>query len=349
MKVNRLLRWSVISVFVSTTLVLSGCSPILGQIKKTGANMALRFTENNMILPIFRLDDTDMGCASGEALTPLMMATMGMKADPHEIGVMLYASAGLCAEQRALEYELRYMRSSRANLIDDAQDARIMQKRESELAARRQYEAYNHLVAYFEVGKKSPIGTKCPKFKRDFDEVIYMLGLITGVQAMVNDIAAQQVVGVPKDIAAKVERAMKCLDNNKWWGTPEATRATIWTLLPGAGEGKGDPWETLKQNMRIADRTGVRLPYAMYAMAAQAKGDEALMRDALRAYAATQESAVNPNYRMIDKMAFLIMQNVSDRYWTEKTGSRTPPGSLGKFWDDKAAEKEEGVEIDDLL
>ena len=46
--------------------------------------------------------------------------------------------------------------------------------------------------------------------------------------------------------------------------------------------------------------------------------------------------AVNPNYRLIDRMAFLIVQNISDRYWTEKTGSRTPPGSLGKFWDDKA-------------
>ena len=69
----------------------------------------------------------------------------------------------------------------------------------------------------------------------------------------------------------------------------------------------------------------------------------------IRAYAATQESAVNPDFRLIDKMAFQIIQNVSDRYWTEKTGSRTPPGSLGKFWDDKPAQQEDGVQIDDLL
>ena len=345
MKVNRLLRWSLISVFLTGTILLSGCS----QIKKTGANIALRFTENNMILPLFKLDDVGMGCAAGESLTPLMMATQGLKADPNEIGVILYASAGLCAEQRALDYELRYMRSARANLIDDAQDARIMQKREAELAARRQYEGFKHLEAYFEGVKKAPIGTKCPKFKRDFDELVYMLGLITGVQAMVNDIAAQQSVGVPKDIAAKVERAMQCLDNTKWWGAPMATRATIWTLLPGAGEGKGDPWETIKQNMRTGERGGVRLAHAMYAMAAQAKGDEALMRDALRAFAATQEAASNPDYRLIDKMAYQIVQNVSDRYWTEKTGSRTPLGSIGKFWDDKVEQKDDGVEIDDLL
>lgn len=345
MKVNNLLRWGFIGLFLASALAMTGCS----QIKKNGANIGLRFTENNLILPLFKTDDTAMACVSGEALTPLIVATEGMKADPNEIAVLLYSSAGLCAEQRALEYELRYMRSSKANLIDDAQDARIMQKRESELAARRQYEAYKRLEAYFEVKKKAPIGAKCPKFKRDFDQMVYLLGMLSGVQAMVNDIAAQQVVGVPKDIAAKVERAMQCLDNNKWWGAPMATRATIWTLLPGAGEGKGDAWETLKQNMRLGERQGVRIAHAMYAMAAQAKGDEALMRDAIKQFAATQEAASNPNFRLFDRMAFQIVQNVSDRYWTEKTGSRTPPGSLGKFWDDAPAQQDEGVQIDDLL
>jgi hypothetical protein len=179
--------------------------------------------------------------------------------------------------------------------------------------------------------------------------LVYLMGMLVGVQSIVNDITAQQAVGVPKDIGAKVERGMQCLDNNKWWGAPLATRAAIWNLLPGAGEGKGDAWETIKQSMRVGERTGVRLPHAMYAMSAFTKGDEDLIRDAIRAYAATGEMAANPNYRLIDRMAFLIVQNISDRYWTEKTGSRTPPGSLGKFWDDKPAQQDDGVEIDDLL
>jgi hypothetical protein len=165
MKVNRLLRCGLISIFAAGAVMLSGCS----QINKTGANVALRFAEGHLIPPFFKINDVEMACTAGESMTPLILATEGMKADPHEIAVLLYASAGICAEQRSLEYELRYMRSSRANLIDDAQDARIMQKRESELAARRQYEGYKHLEAYFEVGKKAPIGSKCPKCKRDFD------------------------------------------------------------------------------------------------------------------------------------------------------------------------------------
>ena len=73
------------------------------------------------------------------------------------------------------------------------------------------------------------------------------------------------------------------------------------------------------------------------------------IRDAIRMYAASKESASNPEYRLVDAMAAQIVQNVSDRYWTEKTGSRTPPGSLGKFWDDKPVQQDDGVQIDDLL
>lgn len=346
MGTHRLLRWGVIGAFVTGAAVLSGCS----QINKTGANIALRFTENHIIPPLLKMDDAQMGCAAGEAITPLMLGTAwGLKADADQILVVQYASAGLCAEQRGFEHEMRYLRAAKANLIDEAQDARIQQKREAELASRRQYAGWQAFVNHYEVKRKSPIGDKCPKFKNEFDELVYLMGMVVGVQSIVNDITAQQAVGVPKDIGAKVERGMQCLDNNKWWGAPLATRAAIWNLLPGAGEGKGDPWETIKQSMRIAERTGVRLPHAMYAMSAYTKGDEALIRDSITAFAATQEMAVNPNYRLIDKMAFLIVQNISDRYWTEKTGSRTPPGSLGKFWDEKPALQDEGVEIDDLL
>ncbi|MFX7194157.1 hypothetical protein ABTI46_20285, partial [Acinetobacter baumannii] len=80
-------------------------------------------------------------------------------------------------------------------------------------------------------------------------------------------------VNVPKDIAAIVERGMVCLDNQKFWGAPNATRAVIWTLLPGANEGKPDPYETLKQSVQIGEQKGVRLSHALYAVAAQASGD----------------------------------------------------------------------------
>ncbi|MCH2223043.1 MAG: hypothetical protein MK097_22385, partial [Dechloromonas sp.] len=40
------------------------------------------------------------------------------------------------------------------------------------------------------------------------------------------------------------------------------------------------------------------------------------------------------DYRFVDEIAINLVQMISDRYWTEATGMRTPVGGLGKFWDD---------------
>ena len=56
---------------------------------------------------------------------------------------------------------------------------------------------------------------------------------------------------------------MACLDNEKFWGAPMATRAVIWTLLPGAGDGKPEPYATMKESMQIGEKKGVRLAHAL--------------------------------------------------------------------------------------
>ena len=152
-------------------------------------------------------------------------------------------------------------------------------------------------------------------------------------------------VHVPKDIAAIVERGMTCLNNEKFWGAPEATRAVIWTLLPGAGDGKPDPYQTLKQSMQIGENKGVRLSHALYAVAAQASGEDAKIRDALKAFsnARSDEKPVNPQFKLIDAMAGSMVQGISDRYWTEHTGVRT--GDQQRFWD----EQDDSSELDDLF
>lgn len=347
MRVSRLLRQSVVISVLGASALLTACSPV-----KFGANQSLRFVERNLVPPMLADDDVDMVCASGESTTPLILAAGGLGADTDQLATVLYQTAALCAEQRGLEEELRYMRASRANQVEEAQDARIAQKRYAELAARRQYKSHLRFVHYYENKYDVKIGDKCPKFRKDFDEMVYMLGLISGVQSIQNDINSQNAVGVPKDIGAKVERAMACLDNDKWWGVPMATRAAVWNLLPGGGEGK-DPWETLKQSMRIGERKGVRMAHALYAMSAYAKADDAHLRDAFRIFGATETEdstfKVDPRFKTFDSMGRMIVTQVSDRYWTEHTGTRTPAGSMGKFWDDKPAATDSGIDIDDLL
>lgn len=345
MSTARRIRQGMVTV-ATTAFLLSGCSQVI----KGGANVALGFAERHIVPPIIAMDDADMACASGNATTPLIMATKSLGADPANIGVLLYTSAGICAENNSLNAELRYMRASKANQVEEAKDARIEQKRWAEIAARRQYAAYLLFAEHYEAKYKVKLGEQCPSMKRDLDKTIYLFGLLSGLQAMTNDINSGGAVNVPKDIAAMVERGMNCLNNEQFWGAPNAVRAAIWTLLPGAGDGKPDPWQTLKESTVLGERAGVRLPHALYVIAAQATGDKEKIRDALRTYGKSLEEGkpVNQNFRLVDAIARQMIQNASDRYWTENTGMRTPENGYNQFWDEEAKD-ESGLSLDNLL
>ena len=328
---------------VVASSVLSGCSYVV----KSGANVALGFSEKHIVPPILAGNDTDMACNSGSALTPAIMATKDMGADPTRMAVLLYSAAGMCAENRALDAELRYLRASKDGKVTEAQDARVEQKRWAALAAERQYAGYQLFAERWQAKYKYTLGDSCPTMRKDLDQTIYLIGMLSGLQAMTNDINSGGAVNVPKDIAAIVERGMACLDNEKFWGAPMATRAVIWTLLPGAGDGKPEPYATMKESMQIGEKKGVRLAHALYAVAAQASGDDAKLRDAFRSYAAasTEDKPANPQFRLIDKMAGLMVRGVADRYWTENTGVRAGDEGLTTFWDDK----QEDSSLDDLF
>lgn len=332
------------AVSILFSSVLSGCSYAV----KSGANVALGFSEKHIVPPILAMDDADMVCTSGNALTPAIMATKDMGGDPTRIAVLLYTASGMCAENEALEAELRYLRASKDGNVTEAQDARIAQKRWAATAARRQYNAYQLFAERWEAKYKTRLGESCPTMRSDLDQTVYLMGMVSGLQAMTNDINSGGEANVPKDIAAIVERGMTCLDNNKFWGAPQATRAVIWTLLPGAGDGKPDPYQTLKQSMQIGEQKGVRLSHALYAVAAQASGDDSKIRDALRVYQASlaEDKPVNPNYRLVDTMAGMMVRGISDRYWTEHTGVRTAEGGMGSFWDEQGSG---GSELEDLF
>lgn len=345
MSTARRIRQGMVTV-ATAAFLLSGCSQVI----KGGANVALGFAEKHIVPPIIAMDDADMACASGNATTPLVMATKAMGADPAKMGVLLYTSAGICAENNALDAELRYMRAAKANRIDEAKDARIEQKRWAETAARRQYASYLLFAEHFQTKYKVKLGEQCPSLKTDLNKTIYLMGLLSGLQAVTNDINSGGTVNVPKDIAAVVERGMTCLNNEQFWGAPNAVRAAIWTLLPGADEGKPDPWQVMKDSAAIGEREGVRLPHALYVVAAQATGDEAKIRDALRTYGSSiaEGKPVNQEYRLVDAIARQMIQNASDRYWTENTGMRTPEDGFDHFWDESAAD-DSGLSLDGLL
>ena len=345
MSTARRIRQGMVTV-ATAAFLLSGCSQVI----KGGASVALGFAERHIVPPIIAMDDADMACASGNATTPLVMATKAMGADPAKMGVLLYTSAGICAENNSLNAELRYMRAAKANQIEEAKDARIEQKRWAEIAARRQYASYLLFAEHYQTKYKVKLGEQCPDMKTDLNKTIYLMGLLSGLQAVTNDINSGGSVNVPKDIAAVVERGMTCLDNEQFWGAPNAVRAAIWTLLPGADEGKPDPWQVMKNSAAIGEREGVRLPHALYVIASQATGGETKIRDALRTYGQSlgEDKPVNKTYRLVDAIARQMIQNASDRYWTEHTGMRTPEDGYDHFWDESAVD-DSGLSLDGLL
>jgi len=337
----RLTRAFVVALSVISLAMLSGC---MNTAYRIAGNQMMTFGKKEMVPYLLTYDDTAMACASGEALTPLLMTFEAVGSDPNQMAIMVYIAAGMCAEAIALDNELRFLRAAQQGNITEAQDARIAQKRAHALAAQRQYTAYKRFVMHY---GEMPQG-KCPKnLDSDFDQLMFIVGLVAGVQAVLNDTQSDQSVGVPRDIAAKVERLAACVDSNKWWGLPQGIRAALWNILPMLQPQGAKPMETLARVAKQGERQGVRLGHAIWALAAYGNGDKELTKNIIRDFAAAGRTAkLDPNFRMMDAMANDMMMSMSDRLWTEATGTRTPMGGLGTFWDDKP--KSAG-NIDDLL
>lgn len=339
-------RRIVLAASVAGLALLTGCQSL----QRGGANIALGVVERNVVPPVLAVPDLDQGCTHAMAMGPLISSFRSFYGDPSGLESILATSASLCADNDANAEELRYLRALRDRRTADAQDARINHKRLLERSARRQLAAYVQMRQSLEKKYRFKYGETCPKFRRknsDFDQLIYVLGSISGLQAMVNDVAAEKAVNVPTDIPLKAEFAMGCLDNAKWWGTPQAIRATVWSVVPGASEGK-DVAGTFNQAMALGEQQGVRLSHVLAAISAGFTDNKPQIRNVVRRFASAPGYVPNKEYRYIDEAAVATIQLMSDRDWTVGTGSRTPVGRLGTFWDEKKVAKD-NIDTSDFL
>jgi hypothetical protein len=327
-RITRLLTSTALAI---AALNMGGCALIESNV----AGTTLGILEDGFTPPTLQMKDVDLACSFAMANGPLVGAARNFYGDPSLMETILMSSAGACAENQAIAEEMRYLRASRDKRSDEAQDARIAQKRLLATAAERQYTSFYRMRTKLEQKYFFKYGETCPRFKRDFDELVYLLGSVAGLQATTNDISAQQTVGVPTDTPPLVEKAMKCLDNEKWWGAPEAARAAIWSIIPGGADGK-DVKGTFEKSMALSEAGGVRIAHVMTVIAAQSTDDKATVRATIKRFTNVKDFKVNTQYRLIDSIMQSQMQNVSDRMWTQNTGSRTPISGLGKFWDEKA-------------
>lgn len=286
-----------------------------------------------------------MGCVMAEALTLLVPSLSQINASPYKLAVILDFLSGSCAEFKAREEELRYLRAIHAKNVAEAQDARIQQKRYLNLAAQRQLKGYLNLeLAYPELP-----GNKCPQFANWNDEFYWLVGLMDGLQAVLNDLASEGSANVPLDISLKVGRGASCLDNAQWWGVPDAIQAAIWVSFPANKPETIEPLLVLDKAMQTGLQQGMRLAQVVAAKIYIGLGDAERIKAIIRDNVNTRSSMpANPHFLFLDKVVTIQLQAVSDYMWTEATGKRTPIAGLGTFWDDPDT-KTDTVDIIDIL
>jgi hypothetical protein len=261
--------------------------------------------------------------------------------------VLPQISAGMCKEGPVWEAELAGARAYHRGDVAEVTDARILQQRHHYDAAVRYHKAFAALVEHY--GVPTDADPSCPKLKGDGDELEYMMGLSSGLLAVVHDIGADLAAEVPLNIPPMVLRAAECIDDDKWWGVPSAMKASVWALQPTA-EGAGDPWATFDASWAKGKAAGVRLAGAFAAQSARVVGDDDKLREAIQRFAEERSAnEADPMWSMLDNYAAAMVQHESDRLWVAAEGHRTPFGQLGAFPGDGDDEEEMDFDFDDLL
>lgn len=289
----------------------------------------------------------DLGgaCASGEALGGTLEGFAKGKNPVAKAMVSVAQSSAMCVDEPVWEADLAYKAALFAGNVPAAKDALAVSQRKHAVAAERSYAVWKWLVQAY--GVPGPEG-ECPKFRAahdHMDELNYLLGLSSGVTAVLHDNASGGVVGVPLDIPAAVVRASACIDDDRWWGVPKAMAASVMALQPDAPGVTQDPWLTMDQSFAKATAANVRLVSAFRTQTAAALDRSDTVRRSIREHAAALAAApADPAWLLLDRYATAIVQQESDRIWVELVGHRTPQGALGTFPDEVV---EDEIQLDD--
>lgn len=328
--------------------LLAGCSA--NPIYTTTGVVLSNYAEGEATPYVLQMADTEMACSLGEGLDPLLYSFSRVTSPPDIPGSLIMLLAGNCSEMRAWDAELDYLREDYAGNVPAAKDARERSKRLNAETAKRRYIAFQRgMAAYdFDPGADE---LECPFLFSDQDELTFLVSLLTGMQAIVNDANSGAMAGVPRNIAPQAERAATCIDNEKWGGLPNAVRSLVWLLLPDTRPDLGpDPWEVLENSSELSVAAGFRVSMALEAVAAETFGRPDVLEDVIARFAEAENTiVVNEDYRLIDEIARDVIQFSSDKHWTENYGYRTPRSSFGKMSPRGNEEETETMDLDDLL
>ncbi|PSF06051.1 hypothetical protein C7H09_11980 [Marinobacter fuscus] len=338
-------RATLLSVFV---LLLTGCSA--NPIYSTTGRVLSGYSESEATPYVMQMSDPEMACALGEGTDPLMYSFSRVTDAPESTGSLLMMLAANCTEYRAWEDELAYLRAGYRSDVPAAKDARERSKRHYAQTAERRYIAFQRAMAAYRFDPAAePLA--CPDLVDDQQELTFLLGLLTGMQAIVNDSNSGAMAGVPRSIAPQAERAAQCLDNGKWGGLPNAVRALVWLLLPDTRPAQAtDAWQVLNESAQQGVQAGIRASYAVQVVAAETFGRPRVLAQAIEGFAgADARIEVWDEFRLVDEVARDVVMFASDKHWSANYGHRTPPGFFGRMSFERNTDTTETMALDDLL
>ncbi|GGC58263.1 hypothetical protein GCM10011362_03320 [Marinobacter halophilus] len=328
--------------------MLAGCSA--NPIYSTTGMVLSNYAESEATPYVLQMSDTDMACALGEGTDPLIYSFSRVTSAPDNTGSLLMLLAANCMEYRAWEAELDYLRAQYNDNIPLAKDARETAKRLHAITAERRYLAYQRALAAYDFDPAAET-LECPFLFTDQDELTFLMGLLTGMQSIVNDASSGALAGVPRNIAPRTEQAAQCVDNEKWGGLPNAIRALVWLLLPDTRpEMSPDPWQVLENSAELGVKIGFRASHALQVVAAETFGRDDVLADAIAGFADAEDRIeVWADYRLVDEVARTMVQFSSDKHWTASYGHRTPSNFFGKMSPERSNNNIEVMDLDGLL
>lgn len=329
-------------------VLLAGCSA--NPIYSTTGIVLSNYSEGEATPYVLQMSDSQMACSLGEGIDPLLYSFSRVTDAPDATGSLLMLLAANCTERRAWEEELRYLRADYQGNVPAAKDARESSKRLNAEIAKRRYQAFQRAMRAYDYDP-SQEGAECPFLFEDQDELTFLLGLLTGMQGIVNDANSGAMAGVPRNIAPQAERAAQCLDNEKWAGLPNAVRALVWLLLPDTQPALApDPWRVFDDSARLGIERGIRISMALEAVAAETFGRPDVLEDVLERYVASEDNfEVLEDYRLVDAVAGEVILFASDKYWTANYGYRTPQRYFGQLNEERPDEEIQVMDLDGLL
>jgi hypothetical protein len=281
-----------------------------------------RFTVDRIVDRAMGSPDLGEVCAMGSSLDLAIGSATKETNQAHRALVISSVSSALCADERARELALEGARARQTLTGPDrsavVKDLRIEEDRAHRIAAARFLDALAHAEAEY-----GQLGETCPNVS-ERDEIVVMLGLVAGVNALLHDRASGGTLDVPLDLVLRLSRAAPCLDADRWWSAPISLEAAAWALIPGAGPEGTDPWAVLEQAAVAGDATGVRVARALQVVVASTAGREADVERGIRAHGASLVAVpADPDWLLLDAYALALTQHESDLLWIASEGHRT--------------------------